>query len=330
MMILFLPYLLSIFNYYLNQDIVVEHVYLDGINVSSIADDVLIFELNKDYSNIRHLVLSEDFYYLSPGEIDYKGFSVSVSKLDKAGTFIKEIYRPKDPKLITSLGYYPEKNLLFVAHNKSILSIDTNADKVVREVKVDKSITRILMFKNKLYVAGFEYTDESETYYLDVYDPLSLKLLDTKKEMNYVAGDKAFRHSSITSNDSELFVAMGTLNEIYSSVDDFKKPVLTFKNIYNNKPSGGNILFSSNQGLVGKFATTYFKYLNSNYFFIYDLKSDKQYLSKKGKNSGFYDDLKNTGFYSPLLTNSSEYMFSYKKYDTNENKILVVLFKIKS
>lgn len=329
-MVLFLPYLLSIFNYLVNQEIEVKHIYLDRINVSSVANDVTIFDLQKDYINIRHLVVSESFYYISPGEGYHKGFSISVSKLDKSGSFIGEIYRSKDKKLITSMGYYPEKSMLFVAHNNKILSIDIKEDKVVKEVQVDKSISRIKMFKNKLYVAGFQYTDDSVIYYLDIYDPLSLKLIETKKEMKYVVGEKVFRHSSLSSSNNELFVSMGQVNEIYSSIDEFKKPIIIFKNIYKNKPTLGNIIFSLNQGLVGKFAITNFKYLNSSYVFFYDLKSDKQYLSKQGDNSGFYDDVKNSGFYSLFLTNSNEYMFSYKKYNTNENKISIVLFKIKS
>jgi hypothetical protein len=330
MMVLFLPYLLCIFNYLVDQEIVVNHIYLDRINASSVADEVLIFNLNKNYINIRHLVVSENNFYISPGEEDYKGFSVSVSKLNKSGSYLGEIYRSKEKKLITGLAYYPEKNLLFVAHNNKILSLDSDKDKVVKEVEVNKSITRIMMFKNKLYVAGFQYTDDSEIYYLDTYDPLSLKLIETKKEIKYVGSDKTFRHSSLSSSNNELFVSMGRVNEIYSSIDGFKKPIITFENIYKNRPSLGNILFSSNQGLVGKFASTNFKYLNSSYIFFYDLESDKQYLSKKGENSGFYDDVKNSGFYTPFLTNSNRYMFSYKRSSTNDNKISIALFKIKS
>jgi hypothetical protein len=148
--------------------------------------------------------------------------------------------------------------------------------------------------------------------------------------MKYGLGSKIFRHSSLSSSNNQLFVSMGKVNEIYSSIEGLEKPILIFVNIYKNRPSLGNILFSSNQGLVGKFATTNFKYINDSYIFFYDLKSDKQYLSKNGENSGFYDDVKNSGFYRPLFTNSKEYMFSYKKNNTNENKISIILFKIKS
>jgi hypothetical protein len=313
-----------------NQEIEVKHIYLDRINVSSVADDVLLFDLNKDYINIRHMVVSENYFYISPGEENYKGFSTSVSKLSKSGSFIGEIYRSKERKLISSMGYYPEKKLLFVAHKNKILSIDINNNKVVKEVEVDKNITRIEIFKNTLYVAGFQYTGNLEIYYLDTYDPISLKFIETKKEMEHVIGQKIFRHSSLSSNDNELFVSMGKVNEIYSSIDEFKKPIITFKNIYKNKPSLGNIIFSSNQGLVGKFATTSFKYLNDTYIFFNDLKFDKQYLSKKDENSGFYDDVKNSGFHQPLLTNSKEYMFSFKKNSIYDKKISIVLFKIKS
>lgn len=308
----------------------VKHIYLDRINASSVSDNVLIFNLNKDYINIRHMVVSENYFYISPGEEDYKGFSISVSKLSKSGSYLGAIYRSKEKKLINSMAHSPERNLLFVAHNNKILTINLYTNKIIKEVELNKSISRILFFKNKLYVTGFQYTDNSEIYYIDTYDPMSLKFIETKKEMKYGVGDKIFRHSSLSSSNNELFVSMGKVNEIYSSIDGFKNPIISFENLYNKKPSLGNIIFSSNQGLVGKFATTSFKYINDSYIFFYDLKSDKQYLSKNGENSGFYDDVKNSGFYRPLLTNSNEYMFSYKKININDNKISIVLFKIKS
>jgi hypothetical protein len=155
MIILFLPYLLSILNFFVNQEIVVNHVYLDRINASSVADDVLIFNLNKDYINIRHMVVSENYFYISPGEEEYKGFSISVSKLSKSGSYLGEIYRSKEKKLINSMAHSPERNLLFVAHNNKILTINLYTNKIIKEVELNKSITRILFFKNKLYVAGF-------------------------------------------------------------------------------------------------------------------------------------------------------------------------------
>ncbi|SFB25869.1 hypothetical protein [Algoriphagus aquimarinus] len=313
------------------QDIGVEHVYLDRINTSSIADQVIHFDLKEDFTNIQDLVITQDFYFISPGEEKSKGFSTSVSKLDKSGKYLGEIYRSETGSLISDLAYNPSTKSLIISHNQKIVLLNVVTNKIIKEVEIDKRITRTKIFKSKLYVAGFNYTDDSEIYYLDIYDPLSLKLIETKKEMKYVLADKAFRHSSLSSKGDELFVSMGAVNEIYSSADGFKKPIITFKNIYKNKPSLGNILFSSNQGLVGKFATTGFKYLNNYYIYYYDLNAKKQYLSKTGENSGLYDDINNIGHIrNPRFTNANEYMFSTKKDKLNEKGITVILLKIKS
>ncbi len=320
-----------LFNFYTPQEIVVEHNYLPRIEASSIADEVITFDLEKDYTIIRDLVITQDFYFISPGEEKSKGFSTSISKLDKSGQYLGEIYRSETGSLIIDLAYDPSTKSLIISHNQKIVLLNVVTNKIIKEVEIDKRITRTKIFKSKLYVAGFDYTDDSEIYYLDIYDPLSLKLIETKKEMKYILADKAFRHSSLSSKGDELFVSMGTVNEIYSSIDDFKKPIITFKNIYTNKPSLGNILFSSNQGLVGKFATTTFKYLNSSYVYFYDLKFNQQYLSKAGDNSGFYDDINNLGFIrNPQFTNSNEYMFSTKKDKLNGKGISIILLKIKS
>lgn len=123
---------------------------------------------------------------------------------------------------------------------------------------------------------------------------------------------------------------MGEVNEIYSSSDGFQSPLISFKNIYKNRPVDGNIIFSLRQGVIGKFVTTGFSYRNNWYVYFYDLKTNKQYLSKKDDNSGVYDDVNNSGYYTPFLTNSDDYMFSYKRLSSNDQKISVVLFKIKS
>jgi hypothetical protein len=327
----FIPLLFTLMSFSGQQDIVVEHNYLDRINASSIADEVIHFNLEKDFTGIQDVVITEDFYFISPGEEKSKGFSTSVSKLDKSGQYLGEIYRSETGSLISDLAYNPLTKSLIISHNQKIVLLNVVTNKIIKEVEIDKRITRTKIFKSKLYVAGHDYTDDSEIYYLDIYDPLSLKLIETKKEMKYAVADKAFRHSSLSSKGDELFVSMGAVNEIYSSADGFKNPVINFKNIYKNKPANGNILFSSNQGLIGKFATTGFNYLNNWYVYYYDLKAKKQFLSKTGENSGFYDDINKLGFIrNPRFTNSNEYMFSTKKDKLNGKGISVILLKIKS
>ncbi len=321
-------YLFSVIFLLNTQKIVIKHKYLDRINISNIADEVLMFELSQKYINIRDLVISNNYLFISPGELANKGFSVSVSRINKLGENFKEIYRSKENKLIRGLAFDNEKNRLFIAHNKEIISIDASTNEIIKEIKTKKNVSKIKVFNNNLYVAGYHIMGESEIYYLDIYDLHDLKLIKTQKEMKYNDNERSFRNPTFSSNQHELFLSMGKVNEIYTSNDGFRKPIVVFENIYNNKPESGNILFSLNQGLIGKFAITSFKYLNSSYTFLYDMKSNIQYLSKKGQSSGLYDDIKNSGFHQLFLTNSNEYMFSYKKNKNGE--ISIFLFKIKS
>lgn len=334
MISLILPFLIGLLNFATPKDIVVEHVYLDRINASTISDQVQTFDLKKDYINIRHMVIGKDFYLISPGEEESKGFATSISKLDKTGKYINEIYRSKEGGIIQDLAYDPSKNTVYIAHNNRIITINLTDNSIGKEVKFDKSIHGVKIFNDKLYVASLVTSDKSKSYILESYDSSNLKLLKTEKEMKYKAEDSksfyASRHPSISTSDNNLLISMGEVNEIYSSSDGFKDPVISFKNIYKNKPSDGKIIFSLRQGMVGKFATTGFSYRNNWYVYFYDLKTNKQYLSKTGDSSGIYDDVNNSGFYTPSFTNSSEYMFSYKRASSNDPKISIVLFKIKS
>lgn len=334
MISLFLPFLLALINFSNPKDIFVEHVYLDRINASAIADDVQLFDLEKDFINIRHMVISKDYYFISPGEEESKGFATSVSKLDKSGKLIKEVYRSKEGGVIQDLAFDPSKNTLYVAHNNKIVTINLTDNSVGKEVKFDKSIHGAKIFNNKLYVASLEVSEKSKSYFLESYDPSSFRLLKLEKEMKYKAENNnsfyASRYPSLSTQDRNLFISMGEVNEIYSSFDGFKAPVISFKNIYKNRPADGKIIFSLRQGMVGKFATTGFSYRNNWYVYFYDLKTNKQYLSKTGDNSGFYDDVNNSGYITPFFTNSNEYMFSYKRTSSNGPKISIILFKIKS
>ena len=334
MISLILPFLLALLNFHNPKDIVVEHVYLGRINASTIADQVQTFELNKDYINIRHMVISKDYYLISPGEEKSKGFATSITKLDKSGKLIKEIYRSKEGGIIQDLAYDPSKNTLYVAHKNRIVTINLTDNSLGKEFKFDRSILGAKIFNNKLYVASLEVLEKSKSYFLESYDPSSLKLIKLEKEMKYKAENNSSfytsRHPSLSTHDNNLLISMGEVNEIYSSFDGFKEPIINFKNIYKNRPADGKIIFSLRQGMVGKFATTGFSYRNNWYVYFYDLKDNKQYLSKTGESSGFYDDINNSGYLTPLFTNSNEYMFSYKRTSLNDPKISVILFKIKS
>ena len=328
-----LPFLIGLLNFATPKEIVVEHVYLDRINASEIADQIQSFDLKKDYINIRHMVIGKDFYLISPGEEESKGFATSIAKLDKSGKFINEIYRSKEGGIIQDLSYDSSNNTLYVAHNNRIVTINLTDNSVGKVVKFDKSIHGAKIFNNKLYVASLLTSNNSKSYLLETYDPSNLKLLKTEKEMKYKVGNNisfASRYPSLSTSNNNLLISMGEVNEIYSSYDGFKDPVINFKNIYKNRPSDGQIIFSLRQGMVGKFATTGFSYRNNWYVYFYDLKTNKQYLSKTGDSSGIYDDLNNSGYYLPHFTNLNEYMFSFKRTASNDPKISVVLFKIKS
>ena len=334
MISLILPFLLALLNFSNPKDIFVEHVYIDRINASTIADQVQTFELKKDYINIRHMVISKDYYLISPGEEKSKGFAISVAKLDKAGKFINEIYRSKEGDIIMDLAYDQSKNKLYIAHKNRIVIINLTDNSLEKEFEFERSIHAAKIFNNKLYVASLDVSEKSKSYFLKSYDPSNLKLMNTEKEMKYKAeGNKSFnasRYPSLSTHENNLLISMGEVNEIYSSLDGFKDPVINFKNIYKNRPTDGEIIFSSRQGMIGKFVTTGFNYRNNWYIYFYDLKSNKQYLSKTGDSSGFYDDVNNSGYITPFFTNSNKYMFSFKRISSNDPKISVILFKIKS
>lgn len=325
-----------LFNYIAHKDILVEHKYQPRIEASSIAEEVITFDLEKNYSSIHDLVITEKYYFIAPGEYEDKGFPKSVSKLDKSGKYIEEIYRiTENGRSIRDIDYDDNNKRLLITDGNKLITFDIAKNTIIKEVKLDRAIHGVKLFNNKLYVSGCECNEKSKTFYLESYDPTNLKKISVEKEIKYKAEpnkplDIGSRFSSLSINSNHLFLSMGQVNEIYSSEDGFKNPTITFNNIYKNKPSNGNIIFSSNQGVIGKFTTTRFNYLNNWYIYFYDLKSNKQYLSKAGDNSGLYDDISNLGFIrSPHFTNSDEYMFTSKKINSNDEGISVILLKIK-
>ena len=174
-----------LFNFSTQQDIVVEHVYLDRINTSSITDKVIHFDLKEDFTGIQDVVITQDFYFISPGEEKSKGFSKSVSKLDKSGKYLGEIYRSETGSLIRNLAYDPSTKMLIIAHFNKIVLFDVVNSKIIKVVDFERNIYGIKIFKNKLYVSGCDCYEISKTYYLESYEASTLKLIKLEKDMNY-------------------------------------------------------------------------------------------------------------------------------------------------
>lgn len=332
MITVFISAFFFLFNYIFNKDIVVEHNYLPRIEASSIADEVITFDLEKDFNTIRDLVITEGNYFITPVERDSDALARSVSKLDKSGKYIEEIYRLNEGEPIYSITYYPTKKNLIISHYRKIVLFNLVNNRVIKEVDFKRDITGLSIFKNSLYVASFENNEKIRTYYLESYDPSNLNLIKTEKTMKYeVSSSGPVRNSSMSLSKDNFYISMGEVNEIYSSADEFKNPVITFKNVYNKKRPYNDIIFSLNQGIIGKFATTGFMHLNKFHVYYYDLKTNEQFLTKIGDSSGIYDDIKGSGmFRTPKFTNSNEYMFSSKKNKLNGKGISVILLKIKS
>lgn len=128
----FIPLLFTLMSFSTQQDIIVEHNYLDHINASSIADEVITFDLDKDYNIIRDVVITEGNYFITPVEKDSDVLALSVSKLDKSGKYIEEIYRSKQGMPIVNITYDPTKKSLIISHNKKIVLFDVVNNRIVK------------------------------------------------------------------------------------------------------------------------------------------------------------------------------------------------------
>ncbi len=328
-------YWISLFFISLNTEIQVSHDYLPEIPASSIAEGAQLFTIKGEYLTIRDFLVSDDAYYLTPGEEESKGFATSIIKVNRRGEFLGEIYRSSDGSIIQGIAMDSVRNTLFSIHAKKIAVIDLSTWKVQKVVEFEKGIENAVFFQGKLALTRFEVQKDSKHYYLEMYDPESLKLIQESLKLSFKLEDNPAiknmaRHSSLIENDGELWVSIGEVNDVYSSKNQFKGPIISFSNLYQGRQPSADILFSANQGIVGRFATTGFRYMNHWYTFFYDLKEQKQFLSRVGADSGVYDDFHRSGNYSLQFTNSGNHLFSYQKPKMNEDSITVILFDIKS
>ncbi|UCS95071.1 hypothetical protein KZP23_08690 [Echinicola marina] len=309
------------------KDIIIEHQYLPRIDASSISDEVKLISMDRDYHNIQSMVITEKSLFISPGEYNKKGFAYSICKLDKAGRFLKEIYRNNE-HLIKDLAFDELENRLLIAHSNSIVIYDISNDKILQSISIQESINNLALFKGKVYTSGISNEFEEKTYFMDSYNAKDLKFEKRHLDLSYESSSiNIFNPSTLTINKGELYSAIGEDNVIYSSSDRFQAPVFQFKNLSPGKK--GQDIFSGYRGLVGKYTTTHFSHKNQVFILFYDLTANKQYLSKTGTSAGVFDDFNDSGYYHLQFTNLSSYMYAFKR-KTSDHNATLALFKIKS
>lgn len=313
-----------------NHEIVIEHTYEKQINASDIAEAVEVVTLDKYFLSISHLAISDEYYFVSPVEKVEVGFSESVFLFSKSGAFSGNLYRSEN--IIQGLAYNLEKDQLYIAHRNSVVIYDVRQRKKIAKIDTDYSISNITSFDDKIYIGTTVNASGKKKYLIDSYNTSDFSFVKTYITMSYQLPEAfpivIFRRNSFSSGHGSLYISAGEVNEIYSSENNFTKPVVRFKNLYPKNDTEFNIYFSANQGITGKFATTSFRYKKKMYLLFYDLKNRRQYLSELNDASGLYDDYNHSGNYTPLLTNLSLYMYAHK--NQNEKKTNIVLFKIKS
>jgi hypothetical protein len=314
-----------------DHEIFVEHKYENQINASTIADAVDLVDLNRNYHNISHLVIGDKYLIVSPGEEDLKGFSNSVALFSKDGTFMEELYRGKN--IIQSLAYDKTSEHLYIAHNDKIVVYDVRHRNQKAQFEVKNSLSNIAFFSGRIYAGTVKFESGKKTYLIEAFDSKDYKSVKTAIEMVYDT-EKAHpavkivsRRNSFSSGNGSLYVSFGEANDIYSSKNEFIRPVARLKNLYQSNDGELDIFLSGNQGIIGKFATTSFRHRGNKYLLFYDLKNRKQYLSESSNKSGLYDDFNHSGYYTPKFTNLNPYMYAYTNKD---EKTSIVLFKVKS
>ena len=313
------------------QDIVIEHTYEDRIDASTIADAVEFIDLDRHCFNISHLVIDDKYLIVSPGEEHLKGFSKSVSLYSKEGTFIQELYRGQNT--IVALAYDSGNELLYIAHHIEIVVYDVRQRNQKTRFEVKDIVSNIMFFQGKVYIGTVKHEPEKKTYLIETFDGKNYKPVKTSLETGYdtekahPAAKAVSRRNSFSSGNGSLYVSYGEANDIYASDNEFKRPVVRFKNLY--QPGDGifDIFMSHNQGIIGRFATTSFRSRGRSCLLFYDLKNRKQHLSESTNKSGLYDDFNGSGYYIPRFTNLNPYMYAYTNRD--ETQTSIVLFKIK-
>lgn len=313
-----------------NHEVVVEHKYQNRINASTIADAVKIIDLEKDYHNVSHFVITDDYLIVAPGEEHLKGFSASVVLFTKEGRFIEELYR--DKSIVQGLAYDPVNEQLYIGHADRIAVYDIVNRRQKGELEVKNGLSNVTFADGRIYVGTTKFETGKKTYLIEAYDSKDHRPLKVTLEAVYKTGEAhpaasfVARRNSFSGGGGSLYISYGETNDIYSSGNDFKSPVVSFQNLYESSDGALDIFLSSHQGIVGKFATTSFRHKGKHYLLFYDLKDKKQYLSESTDKSGLYDDYNHSGFYTPKFTNLNSAMYAY----ANKGKqTSIVLFHIK-
>jgi len=124
-----------------NYEVVVEHKYQNRINAYTIADAVEIIDLDKNYHNVSHFVITDNCLIVAPGEEHLKGFSASVVLFTREGRFIEELYR--DKSIGQGLAYGPVNEQLYISHGDRIAVYDIVNRRQKGELEVKNGLSNI-------------------------------------------------------------------------------------------------------------------------------------------------------------------------------------------
>ena len=263
-------------------DVVVEHRYENRINASSIADAVEVIDLDRDYHNVSHLVIAGEYLIVAPGEEQLKGFAASVALFTKEGRFIEELYRDKNT--IQGLAYDPVNEQLYIGHRETIAVYDLRHRRQKGRFEVKNGLSNISFADGRIYTGTTKFETGKKTYLIEAFDNKDYRQLKGPLETVYKADEahpaarSVGRRNSFSRGGGSLYISYGETNDIYSSGNGFKSPVVSFQNLYESADGALDIFMSGNQGIVGKYATTSFRHKGKFYLLYYDLKDIKRFL----------------------------------------------------
>ncbi|MBN2818552.1 MAG: hypothetical protein JXP36_06265 [Bacteroidales bacterium] len=311
----------------------------DTMNLSELADSVyrISFEAynGRKLFRIPTVLKIGDYYYLTEGSEEEKGFPTRVLQYSKEGKFLKTIEQKQRGQVYIT----PSEDQTFYSFSRDSVKHYSQTGEIIQSFSINKRPHQICVLNNKLWYTCSDFNSTEIIYYLYSSDTSGRNPKIIKKITEPVTdGLMIAKKSRMNVCNGKLFFTLGQTDSdrLFTIKNDNVIPLIKFEATdVSNKQ-----MYSKSTPVLRAGQYVFKWYFNMDRelqrgLAIFDLKKNKFSNIKYIEGSeeligGIYDDVFNTGYIDPYPNTNDNSLVFYAKNDSSSQYFDIYFIRLNS